>query len=523
MPQSVRAEPPREPRPERRTEPRVPTASLRPIRDEAFGFDEAKHLLMRAGFAGTPAQIRTLADWGPERAVDHLLKSGTSYPDNGHERFAADIMQPLSQRDQQAYREALRTGDEDTAARFRARRQAMQRSDRRQIRDMQEWWLARMIETPRPLEEKMTIFWHNHFATGYRKVENSIHLYIQNRMFREHALGNFGDLLFRIIRDPAMLKYLDNDTNRARSPNENLAREIMELFSLGEGSYTENDIKSGAKTLTGYTYEGNAFAFNNEQHDNTIKRVLGKQGNLDGDDFVRAILEQPACAQLISQKLYRHFTGEFPAERSEHGRVTLRVIKSLASTMRKARYDIKPVLRELFLSEHFYDPILRARSIKSPAELIVGAVRTLNTPVRDLSTLVDAMGLMGQSLFQPPNVAGWSGERTWINTSTIYVRQNALNYLLTGRPPAGLDASSATDPYDPAPLLDDLAQSDPGSERDPEKAVRYLLNLTLAGAPTDARVDTLLEFVNDAGGRVTKGVVTGLLALIAALPEYQLK
>ncbi len=514
-----------EPREPRRPEPRVPTASLRPIADDAFTYDHAKHLLNRAGFGGTPQQIRALADWGPEKAVDHLLNTEaiTTYPDNGAESFAADIMRPLTQREQQQYREALRSGDEDAAARFRQRRQQMQRSDREQIRDMQQWWLARMIETPKPLEEKMTLFWHSHFASGYRKVENSIHLYMQNRMFRELALGNFGDLLFRIIRDPAMLKYLDNDTNRARSPNENLAREIMELFSLGEGSYSENDIKNGAKALTGYTYEGNDFYFNDDQHDATIKRVLGKQGNLDGDGFVRAILEQPACAQYISQKLYRHFTGEFPEERSEHGRVTLRVIRQLASTMRKARYSIKPVLKQLFLSEHFYDPILRANSIKSPAELVVGAVRTLNTPVRDLTVLNDAMGLMGQTLFQPPNVAGWSGERTWINTSTIYVRQNAVTYLLTGRTPAGLDATAATDPYDPAPLLDDLEKSDPGAQRDPDKVVRYLLNVTLAGTPSQTRINTLKTFIDNAGGRVTKGVITGLLALIAALPEYQLK
>lgn len=505
-------------------EPRIPTASLRPIRDEAFGYNQAKHLLWRAGFGGTPLQIRTLADWGPERAVDHLLStSSTTYPDDGAERFSAEIMRPLSDAEQRAYREALRTGDEDTAARFRQRRQAMQRSDRQQIRAMQEWWLARMIETPRPLEEKMTLFWHSHFATGYRKVENSIHMYMQNRMFRELALDNFGDLLFRIIRDPAMLKYLDNDTNRARSPNENLAREIMELFSLGEGSYSESDIKNGAKALTGYTYDDNEFYFNNEQHDETIKRVLGRSGNIDGDGFVRAILEQNACAQYISQKLYRHFVGEFPEERSEHARVTLRVIKQLASTMREHRYAIRPVLKRLFLSEHFYDPTIRASSIKSPAELIVGAVRTLNTPVRDLATLVDAMGLMGQSLFQPPNVAGWSGERTWINTTTIYVRQNALNYLLTGITPAGLDATAAAAPYDPAPLLDDLAKSAPGAERDPDKVVDYLLNTLIAGTPAKQRAATLNAFVNDAGGRVTKGVVTGLLALIAALPEYQLK
>ncbi|MEO1512234.1 MAG: DUF1800 family protein, partial [Planctomycetota bacterium] len=227
---------------------------LEKIRDEDFGYDQARHLLLRAGFGGTPQQIRTLAGWGVERAVDHLLEvERIPYEATPDQSFDRDIVRPFSDAERRAYRQAQRRGDEDTLARLRLTRQQMQRQDRRQIGAVQRWWLERMIETPRPLEEKMTLFWHGHFATSYRKVEDSFHMFQQNELFRAHALGNFGDLLFRIIRDPAMIRYLDNQASSAQSPNENLARELMELFSLGEGNYSERDIKEGARALTGYT------------------------------------------------------------------------------------------------------------------------------------------------------------------------------------------------------------------------------------------------------------------------------
>ncbi|MEL7473012.1 MAG: DUF1800 family protein, partial [Planctomycetota bacterium] len=241
---------------------------LTPMRDEDFGYEHARHLLWRAGFGGTSDQIQTLAQWGLDRSVDHLLNArGIEFPDDTDSEFRTDIMREPTEAERQAYRAALRARNEDAVARFRLERQRRQRDDRRQMRRLQAWWLERMIETPKPLEEKMTLFWHGHFATSYRTIEHSYHMLRQNRMFRAHALGNFGALLFGIIRDPAMLAYLDNNDSTKAEPNENLARELMELFSLGEGNYTERDIKEGARALTGYTFRNNEFLFNQRQHD----------------------------------------------------------------------------------------------------------------------------------------------------------------------------------------------------------------------------------------------------------------
>jgi uncharacterized protein (DUF1800 family) len=506
-------------------EPRIPSPSLKPIPDEQFGYAQARHLLWRAGLGGTPDQVRLLASWGPEKAVDHLLDYHIidTYPEPSADAFRNDIMRPYTMEERQAYARARREGDENTLAQLRRRRQQRQGADRSQARDIQRWWLTRMIETPRPLEEKMTLFWHGHFATGYRKVENSYHMYMQNQLFRTHAVGNFGDLLYRIIRDPAMIKYLDNDTNRKNSPNENLSRELMELFALGEGNYTERDIKEGARALTGYTFDHNDFYFNNDQHDQGSKQLLGARGNLDGDDFVSLILQRVDCARFIATKLHRFFVADHEPANPEAARNVRRVVHELAEMLARANYELKPMLRRLFLSQHFYDPAFLRASIKSPVELTVGAIRSLRTPARDLGVLIDAMGRMGQSLLFPPNVAGWSGGRTWINTSTIYVRQNLANYLLTGRTPAGFDASSVLAEYDPTSLLDDLNEVDPGAARDADKVINYLLRLTLGGDPRKRHTATLRDFAQETGGRVTPGIVTGMLALIGAMPEYQLK
>jgi len=523
-------------------ESQAPTTSLKPIAKADFGYEQARHLLWRAGFGGTPEQIRTLADWGPEKAVDHLLnvEEIESYPDPKADEFEDGIMRPLSEEERRQLRLAQRNQDEDVLARFRLEQQRRQGQDREQIRAMQRWWLRRMIETPKPLEEKMTLFWHGHFATSYRTIENSYHLYLQNAMFRKHAVGDFGQLLFSIIRDPAMLKYLDNDESRKEHPNENLARELMELFSLGEGAYTERDIKDGARALTGYTFVFNDFVFREEWHDNGDKHILGRSGNLDGDGFVRAILERRACAEFICAKLYRYFVNELPEAPGGSGgtmgsggsggrdrvepqrRAIVSVVQQLAGTFLQAKYQLKPVLRRLFLSEHFYDPANMQAQIKSPAQLIVGAVRSLGTPVRDLGILADAMDLMGQNLFFPPNVAGWAGGRAWINTSTLYVRQNIMNFLLTGKTPRGFDPLASLEKYDPTALLANLAQSNPGAEKDPARVVDYVLRFALGGEPSAARRETLVSFLNEHGGRITPDSLTGVLALITAMPEYQL-
>ena len=496
--------------------------TLGAIREQDFGYEQARHLLLRAGFGGTPAQIRTLADWGAERSVEHLLEvKDIPFRDDPADEFDVDIMRPPTEAERRQYRNALQQRNEDAVARFRLERQRRQRRDRAQMRAMQKWWLTRMIETPRPLEEKMTLFWHGHFATSYRTIENSAHMHEQNRLFRRYALGNFGDLLFRIIRDPAMLAYLDNNDSRKGRPNENLARELMELFSLGVGNYSERDIKEGARALTGYTFEHNDFVFRADNHDTGNKTILGKSGDLDGDDFVTAILETRACAEFLAKKLYRFFVASVPEDPADIDSGTRRYLRSLGAEILRARYDVKPVLRKLFLSRHFYDPRIMNEQIKSPVDLVVGSVRSLNTPVRDLSILVDALNLMGQNIFLPPSVKGWDGGRSWINTSTLYVRQNILSFLLTGKKPSGYDALADQEKYDPETLLEPLAEADPGAMHDPERVVEYLLRFTIGDAPADAS-RRLHEFVEGHGGVVTTPIITGLLLLITAMPEYQL-
>jgi len=457
---------------------------------------------------------------GPEAAVELLLTDTATEADPNPTLadFSSGIIAEPTEAERRAAAAARRNQDEEAIAEFRRRRALMERNDREQMRLIQRWWLARMIESPRPAQEKMTLFWHGHFATSYRAIENSFQMYTQNLMFRAHALGNFGELLFAIIRDPAMIRYLNNDRNRKEAPNENLARELMELFSLGEGHYEESDIKEGARALTGYTVEGNDFVFDERRHDGGNKKILGVSGTLDGDGFVKAILARRACSEFISWKLYRFFVRA-PMEDDPHAKVAQSVARALATTMVSSRYDVKPVLRRLFLSEHFYDPINRGAQIKSPSELIVGAVRSMNTPVRDLGILNDALSLMGQQLFFPPNVAGWEGGRTWINTSTLYIRQNVLNFLITGKKPQGFDALASTETFDPSGLLTDLAKSDPGAERDRAKVIPYLLAFFLGDAVSASRKNTLMAF---GGDRLTPDVLTGMLALITAMPEYQL-
>lgn len=509
------------PRPDR---PRGFSASLSPIKDADFGFAQARHLLWRAGFGGTPGQINTLVKWGPQKSVDHLLnfESVAAEPVTA-DRFDKDIIRPYNDEERGEIAKARRSGNEEAVTRLRAARQEAERLDRAQMRDIQHWWLKRMIETPRPLEERLTLFWHGHFATNYRSIENSYHMYLQNQLFRQHAAGNFGKLLYAIIRDPAMLAYLNNNQSRKGKPNENLARELMELFSLGVGNYAEGDIKEGARALTGYSFEDDTFEFQKNNHDAGVKVILGKRGTMDGDDFVSAILSNPACPTFIARKLYRYLVLDLPTGRKELDGPAQSVVSQLASALSGSRYELKPVLRRLLLSEHFYQPQIVGEQIKSPAQLVVGAVRSLNTPARDLGTLSDAMGLMGQSIFFPPSVKGWDGGRSWINTATLFIRQNILCFLLTGKTPAGYDALASQEQYDPSMLIQGLDVGE-GGRLEPEAVAEHLLTFCLGKAEphnTTALVD-YMRGRKDAATGVSRDTLVQVLLLITAMPEYQL-
>ena len=499
----------------------MPTVSLRRIKDEKFGYDQARHLLNRAGFGGTEAEINALVEMGPEEAVEFLMDFSNAPPVRA-DQFDHDIVRPLTYEERRRLRSARQSQDEDTVAAFRKLRQERQKRDREQMRKMQEWWIRRMLTTPAPLQEKLVLFWHGHFATSYRTIEDSYHMFMQNQFFRANALGSFADLAYGIVRDPAMLAYLDNNDSRKGKPNENLARELMELFCLGVGNYTENDIKEGARALTGFTFNDDEFEYRHRMHDGGMKHILGSSGPMDGDDFVTAILSQKACAEFIAGKLHEFFTTG-PIDPADTARVRLnrKVQVKLAATLRKTGYELRPMLKQLFLSEHFYDREHQAAVIKSPVELVVGGMRTLGLPHDELRVLPLGLRRMGQDIFLPPSVKGWDGGRAWINTSTLFIRQNAVTYLLAGGGRRGRKrrknrSSSGGSSYDPQQLLDGLA------DKSPKAVCEYLLKICIGPLRRESHVDVLMEFVEELGGEINQQSLLGLLAVITTMPEYQL-
>ena len=293
----------------------------------------------------------------------------------------------------------------------------------------------------------------------------------------------------------------------------------MELFSLGEGNYAERDIKDGAKALTGFTYQDDAFVFNKGAHDNTNKNILGVSGNLDADGFVTAILRSPACAPFICAKLYKFFVADIPTDTRELTGHHRTVVRAMSKHLLQERYELKPVIRKMLLSRHFYDPANMGSKIKSPVELLVGSIRSLNTPTRNLVLLSQAMDMMGQSIFFPPSVKGWDGGRSWINTSTLFTRQNTLVYLLTGRVNGRRFVDSSN--YDPTRLVPSM--NDPRNDGDPPPTLiaNELLDLVLGYRPLGA-AEQLVDAASKVDAPNSVEGITTMLLLITSMPEYQL-
>jgi uncharacterized protein (DUF1800 family) len=288
------------------------------------------------------------------------------------------------------------------------------------------WWAGRMLTTSRPLEEKLTLFWHGHFATGDAKVRDYRMMLAQNQMLRANASGRLRDLLVGILKDPAMLVYLDNGENVKSHPNENFGRELLELFTMGVGNYTERDVREAARAFTGWTNDVLAFKFDSEQHDFGEKTFLGKIGPLNGEDVIDTILAQPVTAEYVSGKIYRYFVRD---------EVTPTVRAELGRTFRASGYQIKPLLKRIFLSKDFYSPASTATQIKSPVVLVVSTYKKMG--LRELPTIPDFGRLtagLGQALFDPPNVAGWAGGRTWITPATLLQRGNLFRDVLFADP-----------------------------------------------------------------------------------------
>lgn len=491
--------------------------SLNPLSDHDFGKAQARHLLVRAGLGASPADIANFQSMGLTRAVQRLVR----YQSIGAGDLEAADIEPdiMRQRDAAEIRElaqARRARDQDVLDKYRRQRVAAMAEDRRAHANLQQWWLGRMIQTPRPAEENLTLLWHGHFATRHRDIRDAYLMQQQNEMFRAHANGSFADLARGIVRDPAMIKFLNNDRNNKRQPNENLARELMELFTLGEGHYTEDDIKEGARALTGYTVDDNDFRFNNLAHDRGRKDILGTSDWYNGDSFVELLLKQQACSRFVALKLYRHLVADvsdnwdlLPAENK-------RVIDQLADQFRREDYQLEPVLTRLLTSEHFYDPQIVGNKIKSPVQVVVGTARSLGTPTRNERGLTQALSAMGQDLFEPPSVAGWDGGRSWINTSTLFIRQNTAVYQITGTSPSQDFQKDEMD-YDPMPLLEGVAD-----KTSPRQVADHLIDALLGEHLPPIRREPLVRFMEQRSKGVTPDSVVGLLLLITAMPEYQL-
>ncbi len=409
-----------------------------------WNYERAAHLIERSGFGATPDEIRRLAAMSPSQAVKRIVDyesiDASALADFDESGMWDPGMDPFPPSRAEAVRIAREKGSAmgaDVLPEGSSRRiQPVVdkffyglRADVLETRRLALWWAERMMKTPRPLEEKMTFFWHGHFATSEVKVRDYRMLLAQNRMLRSRATGNFRDLLLGIMRDPAMLVYLDNGKNVKEHPNENFGRELLELFTMGVGNYTEKDIREASRAFTGWTNDVLDFRFDSDQHDAGPKKFLGREGNFDGEEIVDIILAQPGTAEFMAAKLYRFFVRERISDSSR---------AALGKVLRDTNYELKPLLKVIFLSRDFYSPPSVATQIKSPVQLFVSTYRKLGlakTPTAP--DFNDLTGRLGQLLFYPPNVAGWSGGRTWITPATLLERGNAMRGVLF--PPALTD------------------------------------------------------------------------------------
>jgi hypothetical protein len=407
------------------------------------------------------------------------------------------------------------------------------------------WWLYSMLHSGHPLREKMTLFWHNHFATSVAKVQYSGRMYRQNCLLREHALGIFGPFLQAMSKDGAMLVWLDSNSNIKGRPNENYARELMELFSLGVGNYTEKDVREAARAFTGWHTRGDRFEFQAGFHDDGTKTVLGQTGAWNGDDVVRILLKQPVAARFLVRKLYQFLINEntIPSDA---------LLEPLCDAFRKSDYDIAALVRTMLASRHFYSDHAFRQRIKWPVEYVLGAVQAVyrrygpndpNHRPMPQQALVRWIDAMGQMLFAPPNVKGWPGGRSWLNTATVLERDNFAEALAMGtlwtispvRPTQSLGRAGAKS-AEPATRADAPEELAPPRAFDParllqeenltgaENVVRALVDLYIPGGIRPEAQAKLTAFVaegNPTGPALDRRVREVAHAVLTTV-EYQL-
>ena len=429
-------------------------------REGAWSSREAAHLLGRAQFGFTSKELDRAVKEGLNATVDRLLAPQAESAE--YQKAEAALKQT-----------ALATGE---------------------IGDLKVWWLYRMWGSANPFDEKLAVLWHNHFATSHAKVRSVPQMLAQNELIRTHALGDFKQLLHGMAVDTAMLVWLDGNANRKRHPNENFAREIMELFALGVGNYTEKDIQEAARSFSGWHVREGAFWFNRLQHDESPKTVFGQTGNFDGKQIVDLCLAHPACPRFLAMKLLKTFVLANP---------TTEQIDAVAARLSHHQLVVAPVMRELLTSQLFFEAAQRRAVIKSPLDLVVGSLRAVSQSVK-WPPVAKVLADLGQDVFEPPSVKGWEGGRLWVNSSSLLMRTNFATELASSDRWATLSK----------PILDGAGGT--------SESVVARLDKWLLGGTADERLlsDLALHHKQADGDAIQK--LRGVMQLVMSLPEYQL-
>ncbi len=363
------------------------------------------HLLSRAAFGPAYRDISSYSKLSTKELVHKLFDSSSRYSD-------LDIVDI----DFIPFNRLARLTEEE--------KKALRKKAREQILELNKEWFVKMSTTEAVFREKMTLFWHDHFAC---RTKSPLFAQDLNNILRRHALGNFGEMLMAVSKSPAMIQYLNNQQNKAKSPNENFAREVMELFTLGRNNYTEEDIKSAARAFTGWGFnQEGGFVFKRKQHDFGVKTVLGVNGNLGGEEVIDIILDKRQTAKYITEKFYKYFVNE---------QINHKHLDKLATGFYNSGYNIGELMKQIFTSDWFYEPENRSRIIKSPVELLVGYARILPFKKIEKKNFLHIQGALGQVLFMPPNVGGWPYGEEWINSTSIIYRMQ-LPYTFIS-PPKG--------------------------------------------------------------------------------------
>lgn len=443
--------------------PELAWAAFKPSKRKPFDVGAAAHLFRRATFGATIDQIDSAVADGLEQTLANLfvqIDKGTN----------------LESMDGTA---RLVSGSADA-------------------KPLAAWWLLRMIKSNTPFVEKMTLFWHGHFATGAGKVQNARAMLRQNQLLRKHAFGKLEPLVKEISSDVAMLVYLDSEENRRTRPNENYARELMELFCLGPGNYSEHDIKEVARCFTGWTVRQQQFRFNEHDHDKKEKTFFGNTGNYDGNEAVSIVLKQDAATYFIANKLIHFFV-------SDELQATPKLIEPLASHLRETNFDIRSTMRMLLSSNLFFSEVTRGQKIKSPVELAVGFLRFFDAST-NVSVLANSLESLGQLPLFPPNVKGWEGGRAWINASTVLGRANLIADILRNNKTK----------FKAGSLKNWLARQTGISKVEKAARSKQLWPYLLPSAASQATFDTINEIANQSIDP------QALITTMTTLPEFQL-